>query len=292
MSGTDLAYGAICLRAPYAVSGTDIRTIAAVRCPPMRYPGTDIAYGVVPPGSRQTEFEEPTVIVTLPEGTTPTRLRACYAMSGTHRLSLQVLEPTALRARYAMSGTDIAYGAICQCACYAMSGTIYDIYLCACYAMSGTDLAHTVRQIVHVFLNTVMLETAERSVLSAYARATRSPIAYGAASVEVRLQHWSAALYLPTRVLRDVRYSPSVWDYATSGTDIAYVALRCPRMELPGVALHIPTGWCHVTTVRYHTGIAYDVRLCYAMSGTDIAYAIRTCYAMSDNGVGYALCIT
>eukprot|EP00961_Rhodomonas_salina_P246315 3328190-Rhodomonas_salina.1 len=44
-----------------------------------------------------------------------------------------------------MSGTDVAYGAICLRACYAISGTdiAYGaICLRACYAISGTDVAY------------------------------------------------------------------------------------------------------------------------------------------------------
>eukprot|EP00961_Rhodomonas_salina_P304821 3941738-Rhodomonas_salina.1 len=113
---------AICLRASYELSGTDVAYeialsgagIAVSECC-QAIGGTDAAYGATA-GARIVNAEEGRM--TRGQVATPIRLRACSAMSGTH-IAYGVCLPTPcavlrerirLRACYAMSGTGIAYG--------------------------------------------------------------------------------------------------------------------------------------------------------------------------------------
>eukprot|EP00961_Rhodomonas_salina_P222400 3007566-Rhodomonas_salina.5 len=113
MPGTDLLYGAISIRPPYAMHGTDL-----LYAP--RLPATV---------SRRRSVGR------------PISLRACYVISGTDiaygptRTTSDAPEDQVSRYQptpngsisYAMSGTDLANG---------------DIGLYTCYAMCGTDTAY------------------------------------------------------------------------------------------------------------------------------------------------------
>eukprot|EP00961_Rhodomonas_salina_P003023 41540-Rhodomonas_salina.1 len=88
MSESGIVYGAIVLRACYAVSGTETG-YAATQHPVLKY--------------RLCYYQADTF--NLSPGSS---LRACYAMFITHR----VCSAITLRACYAMSGTHLAYGAI------------------------------------------------------------------------------------------------------------------------------------------------------------------------------------
>eukprot|EP00961_Rhodomonas_salina_P081116 1090819-Rhodomonas_salina.3 len=94
MSGTELAYGGVFLRACYAISGTDI------------------VYGATREGAS----------ISQPKYLSPRVLRNRYAMSGTDRAYAVTRSEedddlcrafghagTGLRAEYAMSGTEIGY---------------------------------------------------------------------------------------------------------------------------------------------------------------------------------------
>eukprot|EP00961_Rhodomonas_salina_P084889 1140171-Rhodomonas_salina.3 len=101
MSGTDLGYDGIGLRACYAM------------------PGTDLAYGAA---RRESLFDSAAVVNRY----CPTHsLRDVRAMlrfglstytlpmvvSGTHRVGYATFSPTVLRTPYAISGTDLGYAA-------------------------------------------------------------------------------------------------------------------------------------------------------------------------------------
>eukprot|EP00961_Rhodomonas_salina_P066790 896694-Rhodomonas_salina.2 len=105
MCGTDRAYAAIALRAPYAMSGTD-RAYAATRQTSksrLYYSSCRSPYAV-----SGTEYRR----LLLPNAMSvyaAIAVRACYALSGTDDIADS---GTALRVLYAMSGTDRAYAGI------------------------------------------------------------------------------------------------------------------------------------------------------------------------------------
>eukprot|EP00961_Rhodomonas_salina_P081460 1095325-Rhodomonas_salina.2 len=102
MSGTELAYGAVSLRASYAMSGAD-KAYGAGRVEGGRFPLA------VDPGSS---------------------LRASYAMSSTDVAHSLV---SVLRASYGISGTDVAYAVVSGSA-RAMARAL------PLYAVPSTDL--------------------------------------------------------------------------------------------------------------------------------------------------------
>eukprot|EP00961_Rhodomonas_salina_P152556 2053247-Rhodomonas_salina.3 len=172
MPGIEIAYGAtgrreqasigevnsaMCLRAYYAMSGTDLAYAVlsaygvTTRCPVLTSPygATSLLSRWLPTafavegeeekgeGGRWTEEELEEACREAVRLFAGTVLRACYAMPGTDL----AYGGSSLRARYAISGTGIAYGASSlQAGCVvcgtglAFGGTV----LRACYAMSGT----------------------------------------------------------------------------------------------------------------------------------------------------------
>eukprot|EP00961_Rhodomonas_salina_P183033 2471022-Rhodomonas_salina.1 len=87
MSGTEVAYGASCLRASYAMSGTDL-VYGAMRCPVLRKPMGKVLPG--PEGAQQLDPLKPVTKLGWVRSPT-TALRdvrywhsvLCYAMFGT-----------------------------------------------------------------------------------------------------------------------------------------------------------------------------------------------------------------
>eukprot|EP00961_Rhodomonas_salina_P191840 2588674-Rhodomonas_salina.1 len=148
MSGTDIAYGGISLRACYAMSGTHIAYGCAVQ------PGLPWMPRAMP---RRDAWYRPRLCPVLTEGTLipgKTDKRQLLqnirdvtfeGASGYVQLDPQecgflclISECIGLRARYPMSGTAAGI------ACGAVSGTgIANSATCLreCYAMSGTDIA-------------------------------------------------------------------------------------------------------------------------------------------------------
>eukprot|EP00961_Rhodomonas_salina_P242224 3272292-Rhodomonas_salina.1 len=158
MSGTDMAYGGICLLALYAIPGTEIAYGAMCRGDTRVWcyatSGTDIAYGAMrrPRMGRQRPGQQARILVG-----SATCLRACYAMPGTVmaygtlcRRAYNALyaragrgsELSAVPSRYrptdpyAISGTDIAYGATTF---GAVCGTEI------AYGWCGTEIAYCVQ---------------------------------------------------------------------------------------------------------------------------------------------------
>eukprot|EP00961_Rhodomonas_salina_P302171 3940745-Rhodomonas_salina.9 len=103
MSGTDVAHGAICLRAPYAMSGTGIAH-RGVRCPVL-------TRGMVSAVSGQTQR-------------TVTSLRACYAMPGTD-LAYGAMPMGNLLWAYALSMQSLVLSQSVRC--YQVIADIADI---------------------------------------------------------------------------------------------------------------------------------------------------------------------
>eukprot|EP00961_Rhodomonas_salina_P278146 3758184-Rhodomonas_salina.3 len=88
----------------------------------------------------------------------------------------------------------------------------------------------------------------------------------GTAIASVAVWHCnSACCYLPTRLLPYVRYWPSIYPYAMSGTERAYAATSRPRFSRGG-SRRFPTK---------RGQLAYLPTGCYPMSGTDLAYGAR-----------------
>eukprot|EP00961_Rhodomonas_salina_P291122 3931719-Rhodomonas_salina.1 len=126
-------------------------------------------------------------------------LRACYAMPGTDISS----GATAYQGAMRFSSTDTPHGSIALHACYPVSGTDLaygSIGLCACYAVSGTDVAY--------------------GALPDRSRAGDSAASYGRQGRGLRpeIKYKKPQSQNGMRVLRDVRYSPSVWYDAATGT--------------------------------------------------------------------------
>eukprot|EP00961_Rhodomonas_salina_P139569 1878258-Rhodomonas_salina.5 len=102
MSGTGVLYGAICLRACYAMSGTGVRYGAICRRACYAVSSTDLAYGT----ARKAASKFKRMVISELE-VSPIFFCACYAMSATDIAHAAIY----LRACYAMSGTNIAYRA-------------------------------------------------------------------------------------------------------------------------------------------------------------------------------------
>eukprot|EP00961_Rhodomonas_salina_P158502 2133460-Rhodomonas_salina.1 len=83
--------------------------------------------------------------------------QVCFALRRVSTGEARLEEGSRLRACYAMSGTELGYGCWCLRECYAMSGTemacCYAVFgteitygLRECYAVSGTEIAYGVRR--------------------------------------------------------------------------------------------------------------------------------------------------
>eukprot|EP00961_Rhodomonas_salina_P123653 1666245-Rhodomonas_salina.2 len=147
-----VAYDTICLRACYAMSGTQMMLSAHTAICLHAMSGTSKVYGatnIYPIRCPVLMWRIPYVYGATSEplpysGTASSdeswySLRVSYAISGTE-LAYRAI---GLRVSYEMSGTDIARGAIVLRARHAMSSTdtAYGaVCLRACYAMSGTDM--------------------------------------------------------------------------------------------------------------------------------------------------------
>eukprot|EP00961_Rhodomonas_salina_P052245 701538-Rhodomonas_salina.1 len=140
-------------------------------------------------------------------------LRACYALSGTD-LAFGAIR---LRARYALSGTGLSYGAI---------------FLRACYGMSSTDAMNRVIAMRCPVLTRGMEQW------------RRSSIASGGDFDDVR----ATDLLCARAMLRMC--------CAQSGTDTAYAAMRCPVLTAYA-AMRCPPG---TDTAYVAKGLRCDAR--------------------------------
>eukprot|EP00961_Rhodomonas_salina_P301262 3940391-Rhodomonas_salina.2 len=104
VSGSEIAYAAICLHAWYAMCGTEI-AYGYAKC------GTEIAYGAM----RCARMVRPGVLPPVGEDTQPGTmpaicLRVCYEMSAIGLRDCYEISAICLRAFYEMSGTDRGHG--------------------------------------------------------------------------------------------------------------------------------------------------------------------------------------
>eukprot|EP00961_Rhodomonas_salina_P279165 3771256-Rhodomonas_salina.2 len=250
MSRTELAYAATCLRAYYAMPGTEpaCMLLYPTRCPDTvlseAMSGTDIAYAASRRDRDRAESSQ------LPGAYGASCLRARYAMSGT---GVAYAASILLRARYAMSSTDLVQNTI---------------GLRAPDAMSGTDLAHAATRIS---LNWTLPQHRVRFLLSAYARAMPCPFL----SELLRDKQYRPSIWSYAAPGTDLAYSAtrcpvltySVWS-AEEWTEIA-----APNQAAPLSA------YAQLRHVRLW---------CYAKFGTDIAYGVPlSAYAPRLHSVWY-----
>eukprot|EP00961_Rhodomonas_salina_P132918 1789252-Rhodomonas_salina.7 len=321
--GLSASWYTICLRACYAMSGTDIAYAAAISlCACYTMYGTELAYAMLPAYARAMRCPvSGAPIHSRTVGTGPSIvLRVRYAMSGPIPYEICPVLSSILRTRYAMSGTNSGYATtrLWAARCKRMRKRRSELKThrfasplsahappmrCPRMLLPGdlkqarkprVALPLVLRLCYAVFGTDIphTVSTTRCPVLtycmasSAYTRAMRCP----AVERELQWQAWAAC-------------------YAICGTETAYGAGLTQAVAAEGISLR----------VRYAmpgTDMAYVLHTFYAMSGTNKAYAfdlptralrnvrycysvwllyaLRTCYAMSGTeltyGAGRGLC--